>query len=209
MANFLDPTVEFNRQVSEFFLKAWVQGIEDCYKIARTVGRQYQLHGPQAMWNEPYARRTLIESRTLDIVSKFEGIVPVQAYAGKDSSPYVVLKIGSIVLTESMVDIRCQLPREATHRRANAQGNRHLYSDYEDALPEGTPIYAILAHVPHWQLAAPKYIDVIFPNATYNGIEGKPIDLLTPFTGNIAIGEEKVVEPTPTLKKDRQQRKAQ
>lgn len=155
----------------------------------------------------------MIESRMCDVAEKYKPTVEVVVeYPSPKSSPYVVLKAGPIILTESMVEERCQLPRQAKHRQANARLNYGLFSDLEETLPDDHPIYAILTHVPHWQKPEPLSVDLIFPNARYDGIEGPRIDLLAAFSGRAFVApaaEEKISEPAPELKKDRKNRKAE
>jgi hypothetical protein len=206
-----NPVAEFNQHVPEMFLKDVVRGIEESYRAARTARDAYGLGQPHAEWNEPYIRRALIESRMQEVASKYKSLAVDVVFAGRQSSPYVVVKAGPIVLTESMVDGRCQLPREAAFRKQNARFNYGLFSQYEEELPDDTPIYAILSHVPHWKQAVPQFVDVIFPNVTYDGIIGTPFDLKQVFGSGVydaPVAEEKISEPTPELKKNQKKRKA-
>jgi hypothetical protein len=209
----IDPFVVFPQRFPDDFLKGLVKMVTSCYQIARTIGPAYGMDGPDSWWNEPYPCRSLIETGAKNLTKNYPQIEALQAWVGEKvrPTPYVVLKSGQISLTISRVVRRCLLPREAAHRKRNAQGNRHLFTEYEEELPEETPISAICAHVPHEKDPRPIIIDVIFPNWNYSGIIGSPIDLLGRFAEVSVppVQEVKIEEPTLELKKPEQERKAE
>jgi len=163
-------------------------------EIARGVVSQYILayehcYGSFAQTEAhdllPDYRRACIEGIMPDLAERIGGYT-VKSKKNKAKNCWHRLILSNcIILTQSKVEQREKLPRDATFRKGYAESNQMLF----DFMNEGevsefdleAPLYAIIVHLPaNDNKRLPEFVDIVFPNENYREIVGR-IKLLYKF----------------------------
>jgi len=191
----------FNGLVSQEIQRVVAEGVASQYR------RAYKdCYGNDAFAQEeardllPYVRRAYIEGIMPDIAARLSGWKACTAEnKAKNCSHRLVIGEG-IVISESKVEERETLPREAEFRRGYARSPQMVFEfmkDQESAELDGQlTLYAIIVHMPRAEdKGVPEFIDIVFPDRDYGEIVDR-IRLLEKFA-DLVPKEGQGVEEVP------------
>ena len=170
------PRQIFEYFVPEKFLIGVVKAIIEQYKHTKWKLERESLGFEEKRYLAPHLRRTYIESAFSQFPRRFKNEkvqVTCRENSSKDSHRIIVC--GPILLTQSKVDRRSQLPREAEFRRTYAESPQlNLFDTSADefvfAENDEDTLFAIITHKPAENMDQPEFVDVIFPDKNYTRI---------------------------------------
>lgn len=173
------PSLAFKHYMPQNFLLALSSMVQQCYTAAKDFFDQFDEPERDGL---PVYRRTLIEDGLVHLAERFKK-QGLSISAGKNlrNNSHRILVCGPIVLTQSKIESRRSLPRQADFRETYAKDPQlSLFQEMEDDLSTANKelsIYSMLVHRPSLDDRHPEFIDVIFPNRTYTAIVDR-IELL-------------------------------
>lgn len=180
------PSERFNDRVGDKIQRAIAGSIVSQYRRAyEYCYKKDALAREEARDLLPHLRRAYIEGIMPDIAARLSGW---NAYTAENKAKncWHRLVIGDgIVISQSKVEERGTLPREAEFRKgyaASPQGVFEFMKDQESAeLDDNLTLYCIIVHMPRADdKRVPEFIDIVFPDRDYGeGVD--PIKLLEKF----------------------------
>jgi hypothetical protein len=124
----------------------------------------------------PYYRRAMIEEELGELARRFKKEGAVSRLNDAHNCSHNVLLLGDrIAITQSKVDGRRALPREAGFRTSYAQSPQMVFEFAKDDNPCAgveveSVLYGIVVHAPSEIPSCPLFVDIIFPDAAYEQI---------------------------------------
>lgn len=180
-----DPVGMFNACVPTGFQKGILRAVVSQYAKAYEHCHE-RFDSPTCDDVLPHYRRALIEEELGELARRFKepGVLSRQNDA-HNCSHNVLLLGDHIAITQSKVDARMALPREAGFRASYARSPQMVFdfAREEEACMsvEAEPIlYAIVVHAPSDLASRPLFVDIVFPDAAYQEIVGR-VGLLEKF----------------------------
>lgn len=175
----------FDREVPEDLQRQIGRTIIGCYSAA--VDLAYEIFPRDTkirMTAIGYVRWLFIEAGLLKLRAEaFPGITIGECSNANPKQAHVLIRSGSVIMTESRTRSKDDLPRDASFRRQHSNGQmRTLFSmdEYEEErFPmDGYSVYGILSHrpkrkQPDWM----DYLHVVFPDTEYLAIVDR-VDLI-------------------------------
>ena len=191
---------DIQRNIAKAVIEQYEKAYENCYNNFRPIEARDLL---------PYYRRTCIEDIMPDLAERIGNcVIKPRKNKAKNCSHRLILNNG-IILTQSKVEQREVLPRNAEFRKGYAKTGQLLLFDNEDEIPNldnESPLYAIITHMPIESDRNPWFVDIIFPDKDYKVILGR-IKLLDNFSDIMpmtvqeeAIPENNDVKDEPSIK---------
>lgn len=189
------PVHMFNDLVSEHVQLAIAKLVVAQYKVASEACED-EFSRAEAADLLPHYRRARIESELCDLVETFPALRVDEAPNAKRNCHHRRILCNQVMLTESLVKQRSQLPREARFRQGYARSRQlHLFEKQLPPEPDSL-LYAIVVHAPSSEdKASPAFVDVIFPDENYETILER-IPLLEKFPaviGSVTETAEEVI----------------
>jgi hypothetical protein len=173
-----DPKSMFNTIISDSFQFDLCNRIHAQYGLAAEHCFDTFLEA-EAKDILPYYRRASIESALVDCLEKHRVKVNAEKNIIGNCSHRLIVS-DRILLTQSCVRFREELPRDAFFRLGYARsGQGYLFDDDRPPDPNSY-LYAIITHCPSGSIKTPAFIDIIFPDENYEKIIGR-IRLLDKF----------------------------
>lgn len=206
----VDLEVLFNQHVPHDCQRELFQALLQSYKQADAANQTLKLGEPEDAWLRPYTRRALFEREFRAIAGRYKLKARTEWTQG-ESMPYTVVQAGPFLLTESKVDNRWELPREAEFRKHNANYNWTMFDDIDPDPPakKDPSYYAILTHVAHPSKPQPRSVNIVFPDGSYRR-PAKAIYLMEQFADlvtEVPVPEEVVKPAEPRLKEGQKKRR--
>lgn len=134
----------------------------------------------------PHLRRAYIEEVMPDLAERVEGYTTITEKNKAENCWHRSILGDRIILTQSKVEQRKTLPRDAEFRKGYAKSNQMLFDfmneDEASELEAEAPLYAIIVHMPpDDNKRLPEFVDIVFPDKDYKEIVGPIIELLDKF----------------------------
>jgi hypothetical protein len=175
---------DIQREIPKAFLEQYKRSCEYCYgTFAKTEAHDLL----------PEYRRACIEGIMPDLAERIGGYTIDSRKNKAGNCWHRLILSDSIILTQSKVEQREILPRDAEFRKGYAKSNQMLFDFMNEneasELDAEAPLYAIIVHKPaDDDKRLPEFIDIVFPDKNYKEIVGR-IRLLDKFPDIISIPE--------------------
>ena len=170
-----DPVSFFREHVERDFQREFLRAIYSQYGSA--FERCHEDFAQETLRDVlPHYRRGRIEEVLCELAERHDGCFVTTKPNYRRNCSHNVLHVGEhILLTQSKVDARDALPREAMFRGSYAESQQYLLDFMENPqryVSQGDhPIlYGIIAHSPSCKEHLPAFVDIIFPDACYETI---------------------------------------
>lgn len=195
------PVDAFNRDVCEELQRELLRVVLIQYAAAAEHCHEQFSH-ETANDELPHYRRAMIEEEVAELIRRTDGhSVKSQKNRARNCSHNVFLLGGQIALTQSKVDAREQLPRDALFRGSYAETPQTLFAFMKEAettlaVDGQRMLYGILTHCPSEVESMPLFVDIVFPDARYECVVGR-VCLLERFPDVVEqfVPEEEVILP--------------
>jgi len=179
------------RQIAIAVVSQYKRAYRDCYENCEREEAHDLL---------PHLRRAYIEGVMPDLAERVEGYTTITKKNKAENCWHRSILGDRIRLTQSKVEQREILPRNAEFRKGYARSNQMFFDFMNEnevsEIDSEEPLYAIIAHMPaENDKGAPEFVDILFPDKDYKEIVGR-IKLLDKFPGTIpeTIQEEAIPE---------------
>ena len=183
------PDEMFNDLVSDDIQRDIAKAVVSQYRIAYEYCCE-TFEPPEAHDLLPQYRRACIEGIIPELAKKV-GKYTTKKGRNKAKNCYHRLILGNgIILTQSKVEQRGILPRNAEFRKGYAKSPQMVFDflNEDEACEFGdeAPLYGIITHMPVLgNEKVPAFIDIGFPDRNYESIVGHSIKLLDKFPDTI------------------------
>jgi hypothetical protein len=182
---------EIQRQIAIAVVSQYKRAYQDCYENCEPAEAHDLL---------PHLRRAYIEGVMPDLAARVEGYTTITEKNKAENCWHRSILGDRIRLTQSKVEQREILPRNAEFRKGYARSNQMLFDFMNEKevceIHSEEPLYAIIVHMPaENDEGVPEFVDLIFPDKDYTEIGGR-IRLLDKFPRTIpeTIQEEAIPE---------------
>ena len=184
-----DPLGIFNRLVDDNFqldlLKAVISQYEasyvHCCEVFAPAAREDIL---------PYYRRAKIENVLEDLANQHESCsVKIEKNLARNCCHSLMFLGERIALTQSKVEKRGSLPRDAEFRGSYARSPQMVFDFVREELDstqsDDAVLYGIIVHSPQEIERFPRFVDIVFPDSQYEYLLDK-IPLMEKFPDIVA-----------------------
>lgn len=163
------------RGIFEYFApqrltKDLIQAVFAAYGAAVDFIRRESIDSPEAKDLLPHLRRAYIETVFAEIAGR-QRRKSIEVVTGRNRSDnaHRIIKCGPLWITESKVESRYQMPREALFRQSYAEKSQLMLFEvntHEEISGKGEEVlYGIVVHKPApGLLGHPEFIDIVFPD---------------------------------------------
>ncbi|MBP7052005.1 MAG: hypothetical protein KBE65_13405 [Phycisphaerae bacterium] len=194
------PELAFNRLADILFQRELLRGVMAEYGVS--YSECAEKFGSSTLDDVlPYYRRAKIEELFVELAGRAKGCAVRTRQNDAGNCSHNVLFIGEkIALTQSKIDDRYQLPRDATFRDTYARSPQSLFAfmhdEATDADTDKKVLYGIITHSPTDGKCLPAFVDVLFPDPVCRSVVGV-IRLMEKFPDVVdqIIPAEEVVRP--------------
>lgn len=191
------PVEMFDAFVPEAVLLTITEGVIREYKNAK-IWCETEFNPVEADGLLPHFRRACIESMLCELTKRHPEIQTMRRLNAKRNCSHRLVSCGGVMLTQSLVEHKKALPREAIYREGYARDPQYYLFGEDDPPIEEAPLYGIITHMPvsgrENGLAA--FVDIVFPDQAYKVIVGR-IPLLDRFPGIVDVVSSTVQEKIP------------
>lgn len=177
------PIEMFDTFVPEAVQLNLVEGVVREYKNARILC-ETEFNPPESADLLPHFRRACIESMLCELSKKHSEVRILRRLNAKRNCSHRLICCGRVTLTQSLVDRKITLPREAIYREGYARDPQYSLFGEEEPSIEEAPLYGIITHMPvsSRDNGIVSSVDIVFPDKDYKIIVGR-ISLLDRFPG--------------------------
>jgi len=172
----LDPLGMFNATTAERIQRELLTAVCAIYGISYGDCEQFEASTLADIL--PHWRRAKIEEALAELGGRLDGCSVKNEKNEAGTCSHNVLLIGDrIVLTQSKVDDRYRLPRDAAFRGTYARSPQMLFDFMNGEIPPNPDshqaLYAIMTHSPSDVAHLPLFVDIVFPDPTCKYILGR------------------------------------
>jgi len=190
------PIEMFDTFVPEAVQLTLAEGVIREYKNAKILC-ETEFNPAESVDLLPHFRRACIESMLCELSKRHSEVRILRRLNANRNCSHRLVFCGRVMLTQSLVERKKTLPREAIYRESYAHDPQYSLFGEEEPPIEDAPLYGIISHMPvsGRDNGIASFVDIVFPDKEYKIIVGR-VPLLDRFPGIVdavyATDQEKI-----------------